>query len=80
MSVHGTQPTFSCCRGQVRLPAHCRRSGRNVRCAPIQSAPISVSPKYLERYAKEFEFRFNRRMRPETMLSELLSRFPELDA
>ena len=28
---------------------------------------------------KEFEFRFNRRMRPETMLSELLSRFPELD-
>lgn len=46
----------------------------------IQSTHIGVSAKYLERYAKEFEYRFNRRMRPETMLDELLSRFPELDA
>lgn len=38
----------------------------------------NVSPKYLEAYVKEFEYRFNRRMRPETMLKELLSRFPEL--
>jgi transposase-like protein len=46
----------------------------------IQGTHIGVSPKYMERYAKEFEYRFNRRMRPETMLSELLSRFPDLDA
>lgn len=46
----------------------------------IEGTHFSVSPKYLERYAKEFEYRFNRRMRPETMLGELLSRFPELDA
>lgn len=46
----------------------------------IGGTHISVSPKYLEAYVKEFEYRFNRRMRPETMLSELLSRFPELDA
>ncbi len=41
---------------------------------------MSPDPKHLQRYVKEFEYRFNRRMRPETMLSELLSRFPELDA
>ena len=52
---------------------------RHLKCS-IKGTHISVSPKYLERYAKEFEFRFNRRMRPERMLSELLSRFPELDA
>ncbi|WP_037374342.1 IS1595 family transposase [Sediminimonas qiaohouensis] len=46
----------------------------------ISGTHTSVSPKYLEAYVKEFEYRFNRRMRPETMLSELLSRFPELDA
>lgn len=46
----------------------------------IKGTHISVSPKYLESYAKEFEYRFNRRMRPETMLDELLSRFPELGA
>ena len=46
----------------------------------IEGTHISVSPKYLERYTKEFEYRFNRRMTPETMLDELLSRFPELDA
>lgn len=46
----------------------------------IAGTHISVSHKHLERYVKEFEYRFNRRMRPETMLDELLSRFPELDA
>jgi len=46
----------------------------------IEGTHISVSPKYLERYAKEFEYRFNRRTTPEKMLSELLSRFPDLDA
>lgn len=40
----------------------------------------NVSPKYLEAYVKEFEYRFNRRTTPEVMLGELLSRFPELDA
>lgn len=46
----------------------------------IAGTHTSVSPKHLERYVKEFEYRFNRRMRPESMLGELLSRFPELDA
>jgi transposase len=41
---------------------------------------VSVSSKHLERYVKEFEFRFNRRMRPDTMLAELLTRFPESGA
>lgn len=40
----------------------------------------NVSPKYLEAYVKEFEYRFNRRTTPDVMLDELLSRFPELDA
>lgn len=52
---------------------------RHLKCS-IKGTHVSVSPKYLEAYAKEFEYRFNRRMRPETMLGELLSRFPELDA
>ena len=34
----------------------------------------------MERYAKEVEDRFNRRVGPEMMLDELLSRFTELDA
>ena len=46
----------------------------------IAGAHTSVSPTHLQRYVKEFVFRFNRRMRPETMLDELLSRSPELDA
>ncbi len=41
----------------------------------IKGTHIWVSPKYLETYAKEFEYRFNRRDCPETMLSELLSTF-----
>ena len=50
---------------------------RHLKCS-IKGTHISVSPEQLEAYAKEFEYRFNRRMRPETMLSELLSQFPEL--
>ena len=46
----------------------------------IAGTHISVSPKYLESYFKEFEYRFNRRTTPEVMLGELLSRFPELGA
>jgi len=49
---------------------------RHVKCS-IKGTHVSVSKRYLERYAKEFEYRFNRRMTPEKMLSELLSRFPE---
>ena len=52
---------------------------RHLKCS-IKGTHTSVSPAYLERYVKEFEYRFNRRMTPETMLSELLSRFPELSA
>jgi transposase-like protein len=52
---------------------------RHLKCS-IKGTHISVSPEYLERYAKEFEYRFNRRMTPETMLSELLYHFPELGA
>lgn len=41
----------------------------------INGTHIHVSGKHLAKYAKEFEYRFNRRSRPETMLSELLSTF-----
>ncbi|MEX0365694.1 MAG: IS1595 family transposase [Ruegeria sp.] len=50
---------------------------RHLKCS-IKGTHVSVSKKHMERYAKEFEYRFNRRTRPETMLSELLTRFPEL--
>lgn len=43
----------------------------------IRGTHIHVSSKYLETYAKEFEYRFNRRECPETMISELLSTFPK---
>jgi len=46
--------------------------------ASIAGTHIHVSPKYLARYAGEFEFRFNRRDCPETMLPELLSTFRPL--
>lgn len=52
---------------------------RHLKCS-IKGTHISVSGKYLERYAKEFEYRFNRRMTPQVMLGELLTRFPELSA
>lgn len=50
---------------------------RHLKCS-INGTHTSVSPKYLGLYAKEFEYRFNRRGRPETMLSELLSTFRPL--
>lgn len=52
---------------------------RHLKCS-IQGTHVSVSPKYMERYAKEFEYRFNRRMTPQMMIGELLTRFPDLSA
>lgn len=46
----------------------------------INGTHISVSDKHLWKYAKECEYRFNRRKRPEAMLDELLSRFPKTGA
>lgn len=42
----------------------------------INGTHIHVSGKHLPKYLGEFEFRHNRRHRPETMLSELLVSFP----
>ena len=50
---------------------------RHLKCS-INGTHTSVSPKYLGRYVKEFEYRFNRRNRAETMLPELLSTFRPL--
>lgn len=47
---------------------------RHLKCS-INGTHTSVNPKYPGLYAKEFEYRFNRRNRAETMLSELLSSF-----
>lgn len=41
----------------------------------IRSTHIHVSPKHLNKYLGEFEFRFNRRSHPETMLDRLLAAF-----
>ena len=46
----------------------------------IEGTHIHVSPKHLGKYAKECEFRFNRRQNPASMLPDLISRFPEKDA
>jgi transposase len=46
--------------------------------ASIAGTHIHVSGKYLDRYCGEFEFRFNRRDCPETMLPALLSTFRPL--
>jgi transposase len=48
--------------------------------ASINGTHIWVSGKHLAKYAKEFEFRFNRRQCPETMLPALLSTFRPLPA
>ena len=47
---------------------------RHLKCS-IQGTHISVSPKYLARYTKEFEFRFNRRNDPASMFLALISTF-----
>ena len=44
----------------------------------INGTHIWVSPKHLGKYAKEFEYRFNRRNQPHSMLPELLSTFGPL--
>ena len=41
----------------------------------IHATHIHVSPEHLETYAKEFEYRFNRRENPEQMFPELISTF-----
>ena len=51
---------------------------RHLKCS-IQGTHVSVSGKHLGTYAKEFEYRFNRRAEPSSMLSELLSVFPKVD-
>ena len=43
----------------------------------IGGTHISVSRKHLAKYAKECEFRFNRRHNPASMLPDLISTFPE---
>ena len=50
---------------------------RHIKCS-INGTHTSVSTKHLGRYVKEFEYRFNRRNRPESMLAELLSTFRPL--
>lgn len=48
--------------------------------ASINGTHVWVSPKHLAKYAKEFEYRFNRRQAAHTMLPELLSTFQPLPA
>lgn len=43
----------------------------------IRSTHIHVSGKHLEKYAKEFEYRFNSRQNPSLMFPELISTYPE---
>lgn len=43
----------------------------------IRSTHIHVSGKHLEKYAKEFEYRFNSRENPSQMFPELISSYPE---
>jgi transposase-like protein len=49
---------------------------RHLKCS-IQGTHTSVSPKHLDRYVKEFEFRFNRRTRPASMFASPISEFPK---
>lgn len=50
---------------------------RHLKCS-IQGTHVSVSRKYLSRYAKEFEFRFNRRDQAASMFPALISTFRPL--
>lgn len=43
----------------------------------ISSTHIHVSGKHLEKYSKEFEYRYNSRKNPSLMVSELLTTFPQ---
>ena len=51
---------------------------RHLKCS-ITGTHNNVGGAYLARYAKEFEYRVNRRMTPEVMKEELITRFPEMD-
>lgn len=42
----------------------------------IRSTHIHVSGEYLKNYAKEFEYRYNNRTKPESMFTDLLTSFP----
>ena len=46
----------------------------------INGTHMHVSKKHLPKYAKEFEFRFNRREKPSSMFSALVSEYPSLQA
>lgn len=50
---------------------------RHLKCS-LAGTHVSVSPKHLGRYCKEFEFRFNRRSDAASMLPDLLSTFQPL--
>ena len=50
---------------------------RHLKCS-IAGTHVSISRKYAARYAKEFEFRFNRRHNPAGMFPALISTFPPL--
>lgn len=52
---------------------------RHLKCS-INGTHTSISAKHLNSYVKEFEFRFNRCNRPETMFPELVSTFRPLNA
>ena len=52
---------------------------RHLKCS-INGTHIFVSAKHLNRYVKEFEYRFNRRSAPDSMFAELISEFPKGDA
>jgi transposase len=45
----------------------------------IRGTHVHVSKKHLPKYAGGFEYRYNRRKRPASMLPELLSKFPSCD-
>jgi transposase-like protein len=45
----------------------------------IRGTHVHVSGKHLEKYAGEFEYRYNSRQKPGKMVDELLSVFPPLD-
>lgn len=45
----------------------------------IRGTHVHVSGKHLQKYAGEFEYRYNRRKKPEMMVDELLSVFPPPD-
>lgn len=41
----------------------------------IRGTHVHVSGKHLQKYVKEFEFRYNRRKRPRTMFADMVARF-----